>query len=416
MKHSWKLKKPIQFSITFVFLVLFFPCYSQNEDEKLDLVQEIKNLKERLKQIEQKQIKMEEKFKKLLVQPLLDIPIEMLLEQIKSKDHEIRFQAISQLSLFDASFQKHTPALLKFLSEEKDKYTRLFIIETLGNIGSTEAISHLNQILKEDSDKYVRLRTLKSLDRIVPKTTTIKLAFIDALQDDYWLVCASAAKSLGQFGPNAKKAIPSLLKILERESKIQDVSPTRKNYLRYVVAIALSKIAPEMKMSLPFLFQALKENKANIRYNAVKALSRMNKKFKKEIIYNLEKTAKDSDEEVQRIIVETLANLKKENQKQSHQIWQRSHHNWINPDPATASRLHIKFDAPNVYLEIKLKSAPFPFENYLRKEVREGTKGNIFTIYEFWGGQGVQPGERLEYIFYSKKNLFKEKEHTFIFH
>jgi len=73
----------------------------------------------------------------------------------------------------------------------------------------------------------------------------------------------AAVRALGSAGPEAKVAVPALLRVIDEDE------------LRLEVIRALAAIGPEAKMAIPALIEALRDGDRDVRAGAGAALSRM---------------------------------------------------------------------------------------------------------------------------------------------
>ncbi len=89
---------------------------------------------------------------------------------------------------------------------------------------------------------------------------------IEALKDPDSDVGYGAAQALGRIGPEAKAAVPALIKALVDDPR---------NTVRSHAAQALGQIGPEAKAAVPALIEALKDENENVRNAADGALRKI---------------------------------------------------------------------------------------------------------------------------------------------
>lgn len=173
-----------------------------------------------------------------------------LLGILKDKNVDVRREAAFALQRIGPAAKTAIPALIDAL-QDSDVYVRGWSLTALAEFGADAraAVPALKGILKE-ADPLLHVDAANALSRLGEKKEAVT-ALIDALKNakEKWDDTASAAAVLAEIGPDAKAAVPALLKALERPGP---VTPGRcgdriMQYLavRHSVLNALRKIDPE---------------------------------------------------------------------------------------------------------------------------------------------------------------------------
>jgi HEAT repeat protein len=244
----------------------------------------------------------------------LAMPI--LAAALQDPEGGIIFAAAATLGRFGAKGQSAVPALIDALSTKAQRMevhydvgayapVRRDVARALGDIGPSarSAVPALNRVLREDDDRRVQLWAAVAIVRITgqtaPSEPPLRLlietvheekrcyqeeaaealgatscdaavtALIDVLSkpDSTRLagIRASAARALGQLGPQAHAAVPELRRALVD-------GETGHFLLHRAAAIALGKIGPGAKAAIPDLNQATRSDDEWLRDAATNAL------------------------------------------------------------------------------------------------------------------------------------------------
>jgi HEAT repeat protein len=217
-----------------------------------------------------------------------------LMALLKRKDNVVVDQAVRLLGKIGPAAKEAVPTLIEALRDRKS----IWIVQTLGEIGSSAAVSTLIGLVKDpdpefrefsvlalgeigpgskaavpvllealkDSEGDVRLHAISALSKIKPDANAILPHFLEALKDKEPSVRGTAVISLGDMGPEAKSAVLALLDAVKKD-----------NDLTSRVAVALGQIGPEAKEGIPLLLELLKNqsNDPAIRVQAAWALWRV---------------------------------------------------------------------------------------------------------------------------------------------
>jgi CubicO group peptidase (beta-lactamase class C family)/HEAT repeat protein len=113
-----------------------------------------------------------------------------------------------------------------------------------------------------DANAGVRLRAVQALGETGPEAREAVPYLIKALDDGDREVCWNSARALGKIGT---EAVPALIRALEDDNE----------NIRLGAAVALGAIGPGAKDAVPSLMRALKDRNDNIRENAAEALGKI---------------------------------------------------------------------------------------------------------------------------------------------
>lgn len=154
------------------------------------------------------------------------------------------------------------PLLKKMLEEEKD-YTRIYAAQALWKIGEKEAALPVLVAELKNKNQHVRSSVLGIFREIFPKPAKILPALTEALSnDEFDMVQEAAARLLGRYGPEAKEAVPALIR-LAREGTPQG---------RYAAITALGQIGPDSEETVAALKTLAEDEEDGIRNAAATAL------------------------------------------------------------------------------------------------------------------------------------------------
>src|SRR5262245_20113675 len=164
-----------------------------------------------------------------------------LIDALKDTDAQVRFAAHGALALLRvAAVQAVTDAL-----KDSDPQVRSIVASELGQIGeqAKAAVPALIDVLK-DQELSVRRTAASALVRIGEVEAAIP-TLIDTLKDPDALTRGCTAIELGNFGAEAKAAVPALIAARkDRKIEYRNMQGTEKT-VSYLAREALSRIDPE---------------------------------------------------------------------------------------------------------------------------------------------------------------------------
>jgi HEAT repeat protein len=181
-----------------------------------------------------------------------------LIDALKDDDAEVRVQAQAALDRVGPATKEDLPILSLALGDDAPE-VRAFAAGAVGQLGM-EARDQLPVLceLVEDGNAQVSAAAQKSREQIEKQLLT---DLTRRLKDDAPDTRRDAARELGEMGPDASSAIPSLTQALGDDNAA----------VRQAAADALVQMGPE---AVPVLVQTLTEENAAVRIAAVSALGR----------------------------------------------------------------------------------------------------------------------------------------------
>jgi HEAT repeat protein len=186
-----------------------------------------------------------------------------LTQFLKGKGQSGRYSAAIVLVDIGPEGKAAIPVLMEML-KDRDFDNRVRAADALGKLGSKAevAVPALIEALKGKSnpkalkDDNFRASAAAALGQIKGTAPGVIPALIEALKDHN--VQWPAAYALGEIGPNARAAVPALTALLKKKNSRRRISF---DHARVSAAEALWKIEGKTKPILPFLINALKDNR-----------------------------------------------------------------------------------------------------------------------------------------------------------
>ena len=120
---------------------------------------------------------------------------DILIENIKSGDYEMRISSIEGLRNFKKD-KKVVNALVSLL-KDKEKNIRWKAVEVLGDVGDDTSIKPISNLLKQESDEYIKRTAIEALGKIGTKKAIDELMLIKNGKD----------KRISNWASNVLKAI-----------------------------------------------------------------------------------------------------------------------------------------------------------------------------------------------------------------
>jgi HEAT repeat protein len=175
-----------------------------------------------------------------------------------------------------------------------------FALANIGGPDATAALPILRKALKEDDDQGRRLAAT-ALANIGQFALEAAGDLRDALGDPDREVRLSAALALGRMGPQASKALPALVKVLD---------PSQPEDVRKFAAEAIANIGPDDPQALAALLSVFGE-KGNyyVKHRAVWALARLKDFEKREVVQALASALYESAPEAKLLRYEAAKTL-----------------------------------------------------------------------------------------------------------
>jgi len=208
------------FLVMFVFSLFLGYIYGEDVDEKPDVRREkiekvLKssatnedNLKEWFKD---KDPIVKEKAVILTGKKKTNKARDILLENIKSGDYELRIASIEGLRNFKKD-KKVVNALVSLL-KDREKNIRWKAVEVLGDVGDDTSIKPISNLIKQESDEYIKRTAIETLGKIGTQKAIDELMLIKNGKD----------KELSTMASNVLKAID-----FEKKRKKNKVSANMK--------------------------------------------------------------------------------------------------------------------------------------------------------------------------------------------
>ena len=190
--------------------------------------------------------------------------VSRLVEALKDRSAYVRLIAARTLGQIGPDANVAVPDLIEVM-KDPERDVRQIAREALGQIGpgAEAAVPHLVEVLKDRN-------SLSAAHSLVQIGTAAVPHLINVLQEQDEHIRGTAARVLGQMGPDAKAAIPNLIETLN--------DPNEK--VRRYAAFGLGRIGPEAEAAVPHLIKALKDQNFLIRSSAIIALRTIGPKGK----------------------------------------------------------------------------------------------------------------------------------------
>ncbi len=262
--------------------------------------------------------------------------LKVLLEALKSDDHNIRQLMIRTLAELEAPAEGPRPEVIQAFAEAmqdakpevigevmsalaskgkaavpgvirglENESTRSYAIRVATLLGpdAEEAVPALLQAWKASQDDPTTQAEIHfALGAIGPAAAPAVPALIAALDSDENLVRNSACYALGRIGPAAQSAVPKLRQLLSATDEFQ----------RLASVWALLKIMPQDRsiqhVAVPLLMGALQDERTEVRVEAIRSLGEIGALAKPAGI-SLRQALQDEDEHVRNAAKEALEKI-----------------------------------------------------------------------------------------------------------
>jgi HEAT repeat protein len=221
-----------------------------------------------------------------MIGPQAKAAVPALAGALTDAEAEVRLAAAASLAKIDPGHQALVPALRKWFMDGEAK-ERWAAAEVLGQAGP-EAAAAVPDLVEALKDKTLRGAAADALGGIGPKARSAVAALVEVLKDEEPRIRWSAAVALARLGgPGTKPAVPILIEMWQSNSDYWNVSlylgalgpeakeavPLLLKNVDYFAAWSLWSIEPQT--AIPYLGQADIANDANYRHYWSSAYFRM---------------------------------------------------------------------------------------------------------------------------------------------
>jgi HEAT repeat protein len=191
---------------------------------------------------------------------------EVVLKRLaRDKNHVLVIWAHIGLMRWDKVTKSHVVAIAEMLTSH-DQMTRMHALRALGTLGTDakDAVSYLQKAAqaKDPATRQVALMALVTIAD--PRTAVQDLS--ESLQDKEPSVRVTAAQSLGRLGKSAKKAVPSLIEVVQKDKEALVVG---------AAIWALGEVGPGAEDALPALQKIIKEEDEPLQKAATEAIDKI---------------------------------------------------------------------------------------------------------------------------------------------
>ncbi len=209
-----------------------------------------------------------------LAQDDIDGRLNRLVKQLcDARKPEVRREAMGELGKLAKQVRNLVAEFAAVLRDDRDEGIRLQAAAALEEIGPSAypAAKALADALF-DKSPAVRAKAAEALGQIGPGAEEAIPDLVFALRDKVAFVRRRAAGALGVLRANPKLAVPGLIQALQDEDRAPDRSSTS---VPVVAALALANYGPEAKAAVPALLKALEGRDADLRLMAIRALGKI---------------------------------------------------------------------------------------------------------------------------------------------
>ncbi len=183
--------------------------------------------------------------------------INHLKQLLPKQNKELKVKIIEALGNSHAPNQLQLTTLLLPFTTDDDPYIRKNAIFALAQLGASEVIEQLIELLKDNTDSNVRERAADGLVQLEARETVPQL--IQLLKESSWRVQIAVVRVLVYL--EAREAVPLLIKLLKGDEG---------EMVRYIAIIGLAQLGS--REEIPQLIELLKDTDYNVRRGAVDGL------------------------------------------------------------------------------------------------------------------------------------------------
>lgn len=228
-----------------------------------------------------------------------------LAKQAQDPDPLTRAQAIFALGRLKLADDASLKAIVEHLSDE-DAQVRRAAVRALRMVDAPRAsVRPLVIKLLNDPDPSIAMRALSALVEGGVEVVPALASALDEREARYW-----ACLALGEIGPQAKAAVPNLIKSLT------DDRPE----VRLQAALALAEIGPDAKPAAGELIKLLNDPFESVRVAATFALGRLGDEASSEALQKIEAT---TDPSLSMMATWALAKIHKDDEQRMNQAIER---------------------------------------------------------------------------------------------
>jgi HEAT repeat protein len=135
-------------------------------------------------------------------------PARLWIKQLEDLDPNYRLEAIKALGILAKKNKDLIPVLLASLKDESDEVGQwgAYVLSGFGE----EVTPSLVKILKDKTSVTAQIHAAYALGLTDPRPKTAVPALVEALKENDWNLRKAAVKALGEIGPDAKPALPTM--------------------------------------------------------------------------------------------------------------------------------------------------------------------------------------------------------------
>ncbi|HQR05770.1 MAG TPA: HEAT repeat domain-containing protein [Gemmatales bacterium] len=176
--------------------------------------------------------------------------LKQLLIDLKTNEGVKKRKAVKQITIMGSAAKAAAPSLINLLERDRDALVRRGAAEALGVVGG-DAKPTIAALAKAMNDSDLEVMTVASVSLSKYGKQAVPV-LQEALADKDNQVRRHAAEALAKIGPDAKDAVPDLLKAYQSEGKQMKRNT---NTVKASFVEALGAIGPDAKEAIP-IFEA----------------------------------------------------------------------------------------------------------------------------------------------------------------